>query len=251
MTEKRQLKGLRRGFNIIQHLASSSEGITFNRLRSLCSLPAPTLSRVLKVLIELNMVEKDRAYRLGRGFMKIARTASGRISREEIIKPVLDRLAHRTGESAAYFEPEGTAIILRAKSEQGESWHYMDIGNRNQRITRNGFGQVCCAFTTAKRRKRILEEVYEPPQIGKKQFNKRMDSIREKGIYFEQGEASHAVQRFTAPVLERNNEAFAGSIGITMMKRRLTAAEKEQFSTQVQQAAQDASRLLSRHTFSL
>jgi IclR family acetate operon transcriptional repressor len=247
MTHKQPLLGLRRGIDIIRLLASSSEGIPFNRLRSLCGLPAPTLSRVLKALVEERMVEKGATYKLGRGFMDIAHTALGSISREEIIQPILDRLGIMTGESAGYFELEDTAIVIKAKSEQGQSWHYSDIGKRNERITRNGFGQVCIACISEKKQRQILKKASESPVISRQQFIKRMDNILKKGIYFEQGEAAPAVQRFVAPVFQ-GEAILAGAIGITMLKHPLKAAEKKEFCAQVQQAAADASRLLSRYT---
>ena len=237
-----QLLGLRRGLAILDLLAGHSDGVAFNRLSDLSGLPAPTLSRVLKVLADERMIVRNGTYALGDGFRCLARKALGNVDRGALLQPLLDRLGRATGQSAAYFEVDKQGLVLKAKAEQAESWHYASVGNHNKRITRNGFGQVGLAILGTGVRDRLIGKADEPPRVSAAAFGRRLATIAAQGFYFEPGEANPSLMRFVAPVFMSDDRA--GTVGITMIKRRLSAAEKKRLRAAVTEAAREAARMV-------
>jgi DNA-binding IclR family transcriptional regulator len=240
MAAKGNLVGLRRGFDVLRHLAANQEGIPFNRLADLTGLPAPTLSRILKVLVDEGMISKNGVYALGQEFIALARLATGAASRAELLQGLLENLGRATGESAAYYEFRGLDITCIAKAEQSESFHYMAIGNLNSRVLLNAFGQVCIAFLDADEQKQVLGKADPGPCIPRADFRVRLKQIHEECIFVENGEANPSLIRIVAPVFD--GEALAGSLGITLLKRKLSKGVIENLKREVMAAAAEASR---------
>ena len=97
--ENRSIMGLRRGLEVIEFLARHPDGCTFGALREgLDGLAATTVSRVVKVLLETGWIHRndgDRLYRLDMRSHQLARAIGGQLSREDILMPILSRLAGR------------------------------------------------------------------------------------------------------------------------------------------------------------
>lgn len=208
--------GLKRGIDILEIVAAAQSDLSFGELQKRCDdLPAPTLSRLLKALTEQGVIEKvadQGPYRIGVRFVNIAKTLTGGLTKEERIQRVLVKLSKETGESSAYFELDDLSIKLIAKHEMPEGMHILEVGQRNRRILRNGFGQVCVAFQDEETISRILKDCFEPPLFGECEYRERLKRIREDGYFVERHEALENRMRIAAPVF-LGKKAFIGSIG--------------------------------------
>ena len=83
--QRETLVGLRRGIELLEHLAAAPQGLSFNELQSCFEELAPsTLSRLLKALQEEGLVENiapQRSYVLGERAKALGQKLSSRQSR--------------------------------------------------------------------------------------------------------------------------------------------------------------------------
>jgi DNA-binding IclR family transcriptional regulator len=244
-----QLMGLRRGVWVLKIMARFPKGCTFGQLqKQMEGLPAPTLSRLLKVMVDERLLEKDPTtgvYKAGVLAFNLSKRFLGRASVPEVLQPIIDELAERCGESAAYCEYENRAMIFLATTDMPGSFHYMETGVPNPRIAYHGFGQVCLAHMDRKKVEFVLKDSPVPLPLEKKAYYKRLERIRQEGYFIEVGESQSVCTRITAPVF-RGSGKFIGVLGITVLKNKLTANEKDGFTKHVKDAAEAASRALSR-----
>ncbi len=210
-----QMPGLRRGFRLVGLLAKCSEGCTFGELGAATELPPPTLSRILKVLCEEEyVVKRNGNYALGPAFYTLARRTLGQVDWDETLAAGLERLRQVTRQSAAFFEfAPPDQMLMRAKREATDSFHYMALGAANINLGRNGFGQVITAFAGNKLVARLFETELRPV-VARPDFEQRLQRIRETGWFIERGESQPYVVRVAAPVTY--DATIVGAVGISM-----------------------------------
>ncbi|MBN2712252.1 MAG: helix-turn-helix domain-containing protein [Planctomycetes bacterium] len=249
--EKQKLMGLQRGLGLIKLLSAKPNGCSFNEIQSIIDLPSPTLSRLLKALVQAEYAVKNPdtgRYEVGDEAVVLARSILGSIPRENILKPVLEMLAKRTGESGAYFEIDGDDVVIRAKMEHAESFHYMPLFGRN-RVFAHGFLQVIVAFLPEEEQNRFLPKVAEMG-LSQKEWRKRMAAAKENYYYIDDGESNNSTMRITSPVFSGNDGKVIGSIGLTILQGGITEAKKNYCIEVVTNSGRQASNLLREYSAS-
>lgn len=249
--ENRPMMGLRRGFEVVEFLARRPDGSGFSEIReALDGLAPTTVSRVLKVLQESGYVDKQAEtgkYILSERSRQLGRAITGQLSREEILHPILTRLAEETNETAAYFENGGEGTMLRAKVERENSVHMRDVLSSTWRMAHNEFGQVCLAWRARSDWRKFYE--MEPPDgLTFNQFAKRLETIRKENYFCHAGGSRAGWKRLVAPVFEGEDGDFAGSIGVTLANGKRTKKELEALRLCVTRTATEATRALQGHT---
>ncbi|MBN1674546.1 MAG: helix-turn-helix domain-containing protein [Kiritimatiellae bacterium] len=246
MDGRQTLIGLRRGVAVLRELAGAPQGRSFSDLRRRCEgLAPPTLSRLLKALLEEGLIEKrpgSGCYAVGPTVFGLARAVLGLVSAADVVQPVLDRLAEATGQSSAYFERSGGAMVLVAKREHPESWHYMPVGGTHPKMTRNGFGQLLLAYMEPRALSLFLARTSEPLPLGREAFAARLARIRGQGLFVEKADAAPSLWRIVAPVLLADGQTPAGAVGITFVKGSLSKPGMDAARRAVRSAAAEATR---------
>ncbi len=243
MLEHGEMIGLRRAFEILRGLAAASSGMAFSELRQL-GLAAPTLSRLLRALVDIGAVVKDDSgrYRLGPVTHELALAVLDQLPRESRLRPCLESLARDTGESVAYYEAVAGQLMVKAKIEVPESFHYMSVGGINRQFA-HGFRTVALAFLDGAE-KRLLAEQVDDPAAESAELQATLASVREKRIYHEIAETAPGFQRLAAPVFHGRQGRLAGVIGITFAKGRYRRQQLTQLRSAVSNAALAATDLL-------
>ena len=237
-----------RALAILRKLVPASRWATFSELRTIePNLSAASLSRLLKVLQVEQLVEKDEGtgrYRMGAGFLALARASIGTLPVCEILQPVIDALAVETRQSAALFECEGTGGILTAKTEMPESFHYIPIGQRMSSVLAHGFGQVMVAHAGPAARKALYAANGPVPQ-PKAAYEKRIADIAEGALHITDWTEKAAIQRVVAPVFRGMGGPIAGVLGVSFYEGGVIDSSLPAIEQAVAKAAQRASTLLS------
>lgn len=243
----RQLAPLRRGFSILRILAGQEGWCTFSRLQELSgSIAAPTLSRLLGVLIDERLVEKHAGhgrYRKGPALVDLAHTVLGSMPKARILQPIIDNLADRTGQSAALFELDDKAIVMVAKAERPNSCHYIDIGARNTDIVRHGFARAILAFLDESQARELLQPRRHSSPAGVAEFR----AIRERSVCIERSESKPDWMRVAAPVFGGRADGVPDALGITTVDLSDDAAREEALCAAVVAAARRASETLQQY----
>jgi DNA-binding IclR family transcriptional regulator len=243
-----QMMAFRRGVWVLKIMARYPEGCTFGQLQQqLDGLPAPTLSRLLKVMVDERMVAKDPAtgiYKAGPLAFNLSRRFLGRATVPEVVQPILDRLAEQTGESAAYAEYENSSIIFLATKNIPQSFHYMEVGSPNRKVAYHGFGQVCLAYLPPGKTDLAIKNSQVPLPLPEKQYRTRLHKIKKDGYFIEYRESQDVVTRIIAPVFKGEGGTFLGAIGITALVTKLKDKQKNEYITAVTEAAAWATELI-------
>jgi DNA-binding IclR family transcriptional regulator len=242
------LAPVRRGLAILRRLATDHDRCSFSALQRDCgNLPAPTLSRLLKVLVSEGLVERDPGhgmYRLGPSMLELARMALGSRPRGLLLGPVVASLAGETGQSAAFYELDDTGLRIAAKAEQPNSCHYMDVGRYNRQTTHHGFWRAVLAFVSASRLERCLALPNDLKPLSGSQFRRTLEQVRSASVCTERGESWEGWVRYAAPVFAAGEAEATGAIGISVPAGQARGSAERRFIALVIGSARRASSLL-------
>lgn len=226
-----QLSGLRRGIKALEVLATAPAGLPFKALQqAFPDLVPSTLSRLLKVLVDEGMVRYEagsRRYSLAERTGELAALIQGQATIARKMQPLLDRLAASTKMSAAFFEYKDRKIMLTAKAEQPEAFHYSGIGSMPAKWS-HGMRRLCAAHLPATERKKL-----GPGQVPGVNKLKRMK------VFINTEDDQPGLVRICSPVFYKESSSFAGVMGISFY-RRFNTAEMDKLAEMVQQAATEA-----------
>jgi len=223
------LLGLRRGLKVVEILAGSEFGFTFNQIKdAFDDLVPSTVSRLLKVLIDEGMIRLDhnsKRYLLAERSKRMAGLIRCKISIAEKMQPYLDRLAKETGLSAAFFQYEDDKAVLMAKSERPEAFHYSGIGSFPGNL-QHAFKLVCFAYL-------------RDSQTNDLDKNK-LQKIRELSVFVNKQDDHSGLTRIVAPVFI--GKEFAGALGISFY-RQFNEKELQHLAETVEQTAKKAENI--------
>lgn len=250
MEQKQQLAPLRRGMELLRAVAQAHDWCTFSGLQeALNGLPAPTLSRLLKVLVDEKLVEKDALhgrYRKGSALLDLAHLVLGSLPKARVVQPVLDWLADETGQSAAFFTFDTDAIVMVAKAERPNSCHFIDVGARNTDLARHGFARVILAYMPPDVSRSLLEQAPHRSELGMADLQAHLMHIRSGGLCVERSESKTNWLRVTAPVFNARTDGLPDAIGVTAVNG-VAGAGLEDLQGAVRGAAQRATDELGRY----
>ncbi len=215
------LAPLRRGIAILRFLSARDDWCSFSAMQAACSnLPSPTLSRLIKVLVDENLVERSPdsgRYRRGPALLDLAHMALGSLPKARLLQPVLDSLADETGQSAALFEFDSDAIVMVAKAERPNSCHFIDVGSRNVDLARHGFARAILAHMPEDDAVRLALAAPIPSEGGENRLREVYREIRQESVCLERSESKPNWMRVTAPVLGARQDQVPDSIGVTVV----------------------------------
>lgn len=241
---------LRRGYAVLRQLAADDRGgSTFSRLRTIePGLTAASLSRLLKGMQAEQLLTKDEAtgrYRLHPEFARFARQVAGAIPLHERLQPLVQALAAETGESAAWFEPDGERILLLAKAEIPERFHYIDVGQPIGPLLGHGAARVVLAFSSPSERQAAFRR-HGPPPLPANRYLQTLEAIRNgqavvSDLYADRRPGPLRVAR---PVFRGPGGRLAGVLLVSRWPGRLPTAAEQRLIAAVSASAQRATDLL-------
>jgi DNA-binding IclR family transcriptional regulator len=241
-----QLTALRRSFAVLKRLAQSGKGCAFSNLQTIeDGLSAASLSRLLKVMQAEGLVAKEPStglYHTGSVFLQLARQAAGTVPVREILQPVVEALANRTGESAAWFERDGNSLVLTAKHELPERFHYVALFSQMGTVTQHGFGQTFLAWLPDEDSRALLDNSMQPSQVAG--FRKRLAEIRAGLVCVPEWNAPRPIVRVNVPVFRGLGGPLAGILGVSLWGRSISAALRKRLEAAVKEHAGQATRSL-------
>ena len=242
------MTALRRSMAILRLITQERGAAAFSKLRSADeNLSAASLSRLLKAMAREGLVRKDETsglYHLWDGFLSLAReaTASASLPLRERLRPLVENLARETGESAVFFEPDGDGIILGAKVELPERFHYIEPFQRISSLPDHGAGQVLLAWSTDERRKTLLA-ANAPSPTPAKEYRNRLSQIRSGLTHAPDWGDGNRNTRILAPVFSGESGALVGIIGVSFWKQGYPKERIERIEAAVRRTASLATKL--------
>jgi DNA-binding IclR family transcriptional regulator len=235
--KEKNLPAIERGLNCIRLCAQRGGGVSFSLFQEELQLSPATLSRLLAVLTDLQYLSKrEDGYRLGSRAVLLSEEIAAASRNDSIrLQPVIDALAEKTRESAAFFELDGKdRMIILCKREMPDSYHYMQLFTGwGPPLEQDCFGLVCLIDAGGS----------DPADKRLTVKNVRAELDRYGACAMERHLKGHII-RVCAPVRRGAAGEIVGSIGITLPAGQGVTNNLDARREDVAASAELASRIL-------
>jgi DNA-binding IclR family transcriptional regulator len=236
-----QMRSLERALHIIDVLEDAGGPINVTHLSKTAQLSRATVLRILSVLEKHGYVNKRQGrYRLGAAVLPIAHAYMLGDELTRVTLPVLQELAHNTGETASLYVRWGFKRILIQRVDGLQPLRFLlPIGQRFPLPT--GAGKVLVATLPDEELKRLMDEMGERTLANGKRLTREslaaeIECIRRQGYCFSDGENVVGTFSIAAPVADVNGVTFA-AVAVAGGSERLTPKKVDLFSIEVRAAA--------------
>ncbi|MFF4506782.1 IclR family transcriptional regulator [Streptomyces sp. NPDC001401] len=225
-----RLVGSDRVLAVLKELARYPEGVGLEELTRVIGSPKPTVHRALGALRRAGLADQDARghYALGDEFLRMAFAHHEARPDHVRVRPVLEALAHRFGETAHYAVLDGREVVYRAKVDppSGAVRLTSTVGGRNPAHA-TGVGKLLLAH-----RLETLEEV--EAWIGGSALERRtprtlctaddlhrdLRTIRERGFSLDDQENEPGVNCLALPVYATSPTTPSGAVSISALTYR-------------------------------
>lgn len=217
-TEGKRIKSLDTAFDIIE-LLGKDEGMTQTDLADRLDYSKSTIHYYLRTLEANRYVKRrDGKYRLCLRCLKIGELAREQHGFPRVIVRESDMLANKTGETAVVAVEEGgkSVYIHRSWPKEGDSINCRQGADHYLHTT--AFGKAILASMPESQVREIVDhyglpEVTENSIIELETLLDELETTREKGIAFDDGEHRAGVRSIAAPIAHTDGEVY-GAVGI-------------------------------------
>lgn len=225
-----RLVGSDRVLAVLKELARYPDGVGLEDLTRVMGSPKPTVHRALGALRRAGLANQDTRgrYALGDEFLRMAFAHHEARPEHVRIRPVLETLAERFGETAHYAVLEGREIVYRAKVDPptGAVRLTSTIGGRNPAHA-TGVGKLLLAS-----RLHTIGEidawigdaplVRRTPQTlcSAEELHRELAGIRERGYAVDDQENEVGVNCVAVPVYATSPTAPTGALSVSAVAYR-------------------------------
>lgn len=245
------VRALEKGLNILEYLSRVREEIDLSSLAKQVRIPKSTLLRFLNTLRKYNFVQQDsktQKYQIGWAFIYLGKIASDFFTLPNVVRPYLEELAQRTGETASLVVREGDhAVYIDQVVSQNIIKGIPPIGSRlGLHCTASG-KMLLSALSDEELhrflRARVLEKKTEKTITRKSVLKREVKKIALQGYAFDDEETEIGGRCVAAPVLDREGKIVA-ALSIVGPTSRIRETDLERLAKIVKEIAARASTAL-------
>jgi DNA-binding IclR family transcriptional regulator len=243
-------RSVARVVEILGRLAEEPHGLSLSQLSQAMAVPKSSLLNLLRGLVGAGYVaHTEGGYRLGGETYRLAGAVLASRQFPEIARPVLQKLAEQSGETALVGvpTPDRQFVVYVDKVESRTAIRFAaTVGDRRPLYCAVG-GQVLLAFQPAEARDQYLRQTrlvaHTPRTVtDKRKLRAMLDQVRAEGVAVTQGEMTEGVAGVGAPIFDNAGHVMAAVI-IAGPQERI-AAKAPLLTMLVRNAGADISRLM-------
>ena len=225
-----RLVGSDRVLAVLRELARHPGGVGLDELTRVIGSPKPTVHRALGALRRAGLADQDAnsRYVLGDEFLRMAFAHHEARPDHVRVRPVLEALAHRFGETAHYAVLDGREVVYRAKVDPptGAVRLTSTIGGRNPAHT-TGVGKVLLArqLVSAVDVERWTGDSPLEPRTPRTlvmaaDLHRELTATRERGYGVDDQENEKGVNCLALPVYLTSPTVPSGAVSISALAYR-------------------------------
>lgn len=231
ITKTKKVKSADRIIQILELLASRSEGFTHVEIATCLAIPKSSLTGLLKSLTDSDLIEIDLrigTYSLSFGVLKYARAYHEKSDLISTAKPLLNRLVVRTNEACALTLRRGADVIVVWKVDDpnaGRPSLSLQLGQTGA-LHASASGKAMLAFQSEKDVQQYLalldnNHLSNRPEVNRTKLKAELQDIRTTKIGFSRGEMFADITAMGAAVRGEDGEIVAG-ISVSFTRDRET-----------------------------
>ncbi len=215
---------------VLRVLAERPEGIGLEEMAKAVDSPKPTVHRALAALRRAGFAVQDGRgrYLLGDEFLRLAFTHHEARPDHVRIRPALERLAGRFGETAHYAVLDGREVVYRAKVDppSGPVRLTSTVGGRNPAHS-TGVGKLLLAWTLPDdaavatwARQGPLERRTPRTKVAAEELCAELAAVREQGCAVDDQENEEGVNCVAVPVFLTSATTPSGAVSVSALAYR-------------------------------
>jgi len=245
-----------KALHLLTLVGARMPGATLSELSRVSHYPTSTTYRLLRALTNDNFVrydEQTKRYSLGPALFILSQQASSQLDFHEITTPVLERLAHGTGDAVLLSVLDGEREMQIQSVRGTRTFQFLGHPGLHAPLHCTALGKVLIAFSAAGERERLLRRLplyaAGPNSItDRRAFRAEIDRVRDRGWGLADEEHEEGVRSIAMPVLGADDVAIA-AVSIVAPVSRGPVTELEQHLPQLDDATRQLSVLLRSRSF--
>lgn len=254
--ERSGVQSLERAFAILEEVAKHRNGISLADLSKIVGLHNSTTFHLVKTMVTLGYVRQARdtkRYHLGRMTFGLAASSRSEVDLVGLATPVLEDLAHDTGETSHLAIRSGDDVVIAAKVAGTGAFQLIDRAGGLRPPHCTALGKILLAALPQDRFKQFvsgtrLQQMTPKSITDAERLAREIAQVRQGGIAFDDGEYDPEVRCVAAPVRDFTRQVTA-AIGISGPVWRLTLPLLHEMSAKVRAAADRLSAELGAQAF--
>lgn len=233
---------------ILRCLSGSPEPLGINELARRIGLHKSSISRLVATLVAARLVERDTAsarIRLGAGLVLLAAPVLAELHIKDLVRPALEELAARSGETASYNMWDGSdAVTIEQVTGPGAVRIFSEPGRRDpghctacgKILLAHEPAEVIEAYCAA-----ALERFNERTIVEPAALRQELATSRQRGYALNFGELDGEISAISA-VVRDGREKVVGSVTVTVPSYRFTPERQQELIAMVVDTARRVSR---------
>ena len=228
-----------RAVALLRELAEAEGDVQIKTLAVRLRLPPSTVHRLLDLLAQEDMVERDataRTYRVGREYFRLAALVSGKHPVRARAAPVLEEAMRECNETAylGLYLPEETRMAFVATCESTHPLGYRIRKDVSISLLTGASGRAILAFLGKEAVDRALEAEGRDPAVRRTISSRRaleedLREIRTRGYALSHGQRIPGAVGIFAPVFDSNAQVV-GSLGYTVPEQRFNTVSPDRLA---------------------
>ena len=227
--ERQGIQSIEVGFRLLKVMAATNRPMMLRDIASSSGMPAAKAHRYLVSYMRTGLVEQDTAtgrYDLGSAALELGLSSLGRLDHVRLAGPVLEQLCENIQETVALAVWGNCGpTIVRIVDAGGPVTITLRAGTVMP-LAKSATGRAFAAFSRVPYMKKLLEEelkeIAESTKVAvtnvRRQLEKTLGEIRERGISRATGSLTPGINGFSAPVYDHTGTMIAaitslGSVG--------------------------------------
>ena len=220
--ERTGVQSLKRAFNILEEVARNRQGINLAELGKRVGLHNSTTFHLVKTMVSLGYVMQSRdtkRYRIGRRLFVLAASSLDEIELVNVATPILEDLAHQTGEATHFAVRSGDEVVIVAKTAGAGAIQMADRVGVVRPAHATALGKVLLAALTPEQLRRYVNgqslRAFTPSTITEPAaLIEAVGAVRSDGVAYDDAEFDSEVRCVAVPVYDFTGQV-AGALGIS------------------------------------
>jgi IclR family pca regulon transcriptional regulator len=209
------VEAIERGLEVIRVLGKAPDGLSLSQVAEAAGLPRPTARRALVTLEMLGYVRtEERVFRLTPRVVDLGCAYVDSLSLWDVVRPHLQTLVERTGESSSMAQLDGSEIVYVGRVAVPKIITIaVHVGTRMPAAT-TSMGRVLLAALTTQERKQALaaaprSELRAATNPGRRELDAILAATRKQGWAMVDQELAVGVRSVAAPLRDHEGRTVA------------------------------------------
>lgn len=216
------VQSIARAFAILEEIARNREGISLAELSKRVQLHNSTTFHLVKTMVTLGYVRQikdSKLYRIGRPLFALAASSLDEIEMVSLATPILEELAHQTGESCHFAVRMGNQVLILAEQCGAGIFQMASRAGAVRPAHCTALGKVLLASMPTQEFERYLATTtlaaYTQNTItDRAALVKEIETVRRDGVAYDDGEFNSEGRCIAMPVWDFTKHTI-GAIGLS------------------------------------